>query len=76
MRPAATTLMLFSEFEDLLKITPLSSILPFSSKAGMAELKGMATSQKDLAMRAEASFSGSNIVEASVGDFMDNNSTQ
>ena len=64
---------------DLVDFFPLSSLvsIPFFPKGEQdAELKGIATSQKGLVTSDRASFSGSKIVEASLGASMDINSTQ
>ena len=64
---------------DLVDFLLLSSLVPiplFPNGELDAELKGIATSQKDLVTSDGASISGSKIVEASLGASMDINSTQ
>ena len=64
---------------DLADFFPLSSLvsIPFFSNGEQdAELKGIAISQKGLVTSDGASFSGSKIVEESLGASMDTNSTQ
>ncbi|GMY17480.1 phosphoglycerate mutase-like protein 1 isoform X2 [Fagus crenata] len=61
---------------DFLLLSSLGSIPLFPYGELDAELKGIATSQKDLVTSDGASISGSKIVEASLGASMDINSTQ